>query len=472
MAGREKFENKLKNLRETLESIGHVPSVAEDRAVNANVKYYYKNYSDNPLVAELMKDFPLEIGKRGKYNKRGSIGERGLILEQALSKYGRVPTSEEDKTLLAEVNYCYRTFHAEPLIKRLRKLYPTNNLYSKWGPKVDKESHPDAFCMGGPGSYKELKVGPLSYFENPFQRAKRYILECIEEYHELPGANTWPMHFAFERLDGNYRNGIPYEVIEFAEHLIKEGLASEEFVTRYYSSMLDHEPLFSRISQIMGDMKICSLGYLAKNIMPGRLIDIDSLYQFFYYQEQNNGYPSNGIQKSHRHLYRLIDYQTETAGKIVSLGWKELGELDYNEIADTNPITVVPKYSLDFSDEDERHYAQTFLFHQDVNHDYINGITTRTVNYDATFMDDICEGICPFRFIDKFPYPDAPEITLDWCELLVDLESPLLGEYIEKGLFFHSFTSIAKSITSPKAFSQLAALSIYLKKKYDFNLKI
>lgn len=282
MAGKEKFENKLKNLRETLESIGHVPSVAEDRAVNANVKYYYKNYSDNPLVAELMNDFPLEIGKRGKYNKRGSIGERGLILEQALSKYGRVPTSEEDKALLAEVNYCYRTFQADPLIKRLRKLYPTNNLYSKWGPKVDKESHPDAFCMGGTGSYKELKVGPLSYFENPFQRAKRYILECIEEYHELPGSNTWPMHFAFERLDGNYRNGIPYEVIEFAEHLIKEGLASEEFVTRYYSSMLDHEPLFSRISQIMGDMKICSLGYLAKNIMPGRLIDIDSLYQFFY----------------------------------------------------------------------------------------------------------------------------------------------------------------------------------------------
>lgn len=123
-----------------------------------------------------------------------------------------------------------------------------------------------------------------------------------------------------------------------------------------------------------------------------------------------------------------------------------------------------------FSDEDERHYAQTFLFHQDVNHDYINGITTRTVNYDATFMDDICVGICPFRFIDKFPYPDAPEITLDWCELLVDLESPLLGEYIEKGLFFHSFTSIAKSITSPKALSQLAALSKYLKKEYDYDL--
>lgn len=278
------------------------------------------------------------------------------------------------------------------------------------------------------------------------------------------------MHFAFERLDGNYRNGIPCEVIEFAEHLIKEELASEEFVARYYSSMLDHEPFFSRISQIMGDMKICSLGYLAKNIMPGRLIDIDSLYQFFYYQEQNKGYPSNGIQKSHRHLYRLIDYQTETAGKLVSLGWKELGELDYNEIADTNPITVVPKYSLDFSEEDERHYAQTFLFHQDVNHDYINGVTTRTVNYDATFIDDICDGICPFRFIDKFPYLDAPEITLDWCELLVNLKSPLLGEYIEKGLFFHSFTSIAKSITSPKALSQLDALSKYLKKEYDYDL--
>ena len=42
MANAEKFEAKLKSLRDKLQSIGHVPSIAEDRAINANVKYYYR----------------------------------------------------------------------------------------------------------------------------------------------------------------------------------------------------------------------------------------------------------------------------------------------------------------------------------------------------------------------------------------------------------------------------------------------
>lgn len=470
MAGKEKFEAKLKSLRETLEAIGHVPMVTENRSVNANVKYYYKNYSDNPLVAELMRDFPLEIGKRGSYIKHDNVEERAANLERELSKYKRVPTSEEDKALLAEINYCYRTHPDKPAIKRLRKLYPTNALYSKWGPKVDKETHPDAFCMGGPGSYHGLLVGPLSYFENPFKRAKRYILECLEEFQELPGDNTWPMHFAFEDLDGNYRNGIPSNVIEFAEQLIREDVVSEDFKTRYYSSMLDHESLFCRISEIMGEFKICSLGFLAKHIMPGRIIDVESLYQFFYYQDQNNGYPSNGISKKHRHLYRLIDYQTETAGKIVSLGWNELRELDFNIIANTNPIEVVPKYSFEFSEEEEIHYAQAFLFHHDIKHDYINGVTTRIVNYSVSIFDDLGDGICPFRFINKYPYRDAPELTLDWCILLMNLDSPLLGEYIEKKSFFSSFSSLVNDVACPKAQRQIRELTEYLRTKYDYEL--
>ena len=38
MAKVEKFEAKLRSLREKLLSFGHVPSIAEDRAINANVK--------------------------------------------------------------------------------------------------------------------------------------------------------------------------------------------------------------------------------------------------------------------------------------------------------------------------------------------------------------------------------------------------------------------------------------------------
>lgn len=110
MANPEKLEAKLRSLRDKLQSLGHVPSIAEDRAINANVKYYYKNYTNHPLVIQLMTDFPLEIGKRGPYTKHSSVESRALLIEEQLKTLGRVPTSEEDKSLLAEINYCYRTY--------------------------------------------------------------------------------------------------------------------------------------------------------------------------------------------------------------------------------------------------------------------------------------------------------------------------------------------------------------------------
>ena len=132
MAKAEKFEAKLRSLRAKLQSIGHVPSIAEDRAINANVKYYYKNYSNHPLVKQLMTDFPLEIGKRGSYTKHSSVESRASQIEEQLKTFGRVPTSDEDKPLLAEINCCYRTYPNNKDMKRLRKLYPTTTLYSKW----------------------------------------------------------------------------------------------------------------------------------------------------------------------------------------------------------------------------------------------------------------------------------------------------------------------------------------------------
>ena len=136
MANAEKFEAKLKALRDKLQTYGHVPSVAEDRAINANVKYYYKNYANHPLVIKLMNDFPLNIGERGSYKKHPDIESRVLSIEEQLIKLGRVPTSDEDKSLLAEINYCYRIYKNNKEIKRLSKLYPTNTLYSKWAQGV------------------------------------------------------------------------------------------------------------------------------------------------------------------------------------------------------------------------------------------------------------------------------------------------------------------------------------------------
>lgn len=458
MANSEKFETKLKSLREKLLSFGHVPSIAEDRAINANVKYYYKNYTDHPLVIQLMADFPLEIGKRGAYTKHTSVESRALIIEEQLKILGRVPTSDEDKSLLAEINYCYRTYPNNKAIKRLRKLYPTNTIYSKWGPKGNRDTFSKSFCMGGPGSHGELLFGPITYFEDPFTRAKRYILECIEEYNELPGINTWPMHFALEGLDGNYRNGISSKVVEFVETLIQKGLACREIQDRYYSSLLDKSPFFERIFSILEKRKICSIGYLSKKILPGVEISCDSLYQFFYYLDQNNGYPSNGIDKTHRHLFRMIDFQTDNAGRVVSLPLNNLLHLDYNIIASKQTIETLPSYSISFTDEEEMQYANAFLFHIDTEYDYLKGKTVRTINYSKSIIDDLKEGICPFRFLDRYPFYDDPDMTIEWCDQLVELKSVLLGIYVDEGKFFQSFGSIIKNVTSNSSHEQIAKL--------------
>lgn len=470
MANAEKFEAKLRSLRGKLQSIGHVPSIAEDRAINANVKYYYKNYTNHPLVKQLMEDFPLEIGKRGAYTKHSSVESRASLIEEQLKALGRVPTSDEDKSLLAEINYCYRTYSNNKVIRRLRKLYPTNTIYSKWGPKGNRDSFPKAFCMGGPGSHGDLLIGPITYFEDPFTRAKRYILECIEEYNELPGINTWPMHFVLEKFDGNYRNGISSEIIEFVAMLIKKGIAGRDIQNRYYSSLLDKSPLFERIYSILKKRRICSIGYLSKNIMPGVEISCDSLYQFFYYVDQNNGYPSNGIDKSHRHLFRIIDFQTENAGRVVSLPLDAFLHLDYNSIASKQTIRTLPPYSIDFTEDEEMQYANAFLFHIDTDHDYLEEKVIRNIDYSKSIIDDLKEGICPFRFLDRYPFYDDPDSTIEWCNQLVDLDSALLGIYVEDGNFFHSFGSITKNILSTNSYEHIGKMVTYLKQTYDFDI--
>lgn len=470
MANAEKFEAKLKALRDKLQSLGHVPSVAEDRAINANVKYYYKNYSNHPLVKQLIADYPLEIGKRGAYTKHPSIESRALLIEEQLLKLGRVPTSEENKTLLSEINYCYRIYQNNKAIRRLRKLYPTNAIYSKWGPRGERDSFSKSFCMGGPGSHGDLLFGPITYFEDPFIRAKRYILECIEEYNELPGINTWPMHFLLEKLDNIYRNGVCSEVIDFIGMLVQKGYAGEEIKKIYYSSLLDTSPLFERIVAIMEKRKICSIGYLSKNILPDVEISCDSLYQFFYYIDQNNGYPSNGIDNSHRHLFRIIDFQTENAGRVVSLPLDKLLYLDYSNIASQQTLRTLPSYSIDFTEDEEKQYANAFLFHIDTEYDYLGDKTVRTIDYSKNLINDLEEGICPFRFLDRYPFFDAPDMTIEWCNQLVNLDSTLLGIYIDEGKFFQSFSSIIKNVTNDSSHEKISRLMTYLKQTYNFEI--
>ena len=324
--------------------------------------------------------------------------------------------------------------------------------------------------MGGPDCYGMLKIGPITYFEDPFLRAKRYILECVEEYNELPGINTWPMHFVLEKLDNNYRNGISSEIVDFIGMLIQKDCVRDEVKNIYYSSLLDRHPLFARIMSIMEKRKICSIGYLSKNIMPGVKISCKKLYQFFYYIDQNNGYLSRGIEKSHRHLFRMFDYETDYAGRIVSLPLDNLVHLDYRKIASNQYLRILPSYSIDFTEEEESQYANAFLFHINTEHDYITHQFVRTIDYSKTLIDDIRGGICPFRFLDKYPFYDAPDKTIEWCNQLVDLNSILLGIYIKNGKFFQSFRSIINDVTSSCSHEKVKKLLTYLKDTYNFTI--
>lgn len=44
-----------------------------------------------------------------------------------------MPTNSEDTNLLHKVNNLYRELGDKPEVQRLMTLYPTNQLYSKWG---------------------------------------------------------------------------------------------------------------------------------------------------------------------------------------------------------------------------------------------------------------------------------------------------------------------------------------------------
>lgn len=204
--------------------------------------------------------------------------------------------------------------------------------------------------------------------------------------------------------------------------------------------------------------------------MPGVEISCDSLYQFFYYIDQNNGYPSNGIDKSHRHLFRIIDFQTENAGKVVSLPLDAFLHLDYNSIATKQTIRTLPPYSIDFTEEEEIQYANAFLFHIDTEYDYLAETVVRTIDYSKSIIDDLKEGVCPFRFLDRYPFYDDPDSTIEWCNQLVDLGSDLLGKYVKDGNFFHSFESLIKKMSSSSSYEYIGKLVTYLKQTYDFDI--
>ena len=349
MASAEKMREKLLALEAKLELYGYVPSQKEDRAVYANAKYYYTNYPNNPIVARLMERFPL-TRKRSEYKSFKDIDNILCEIEAALQKLGRVPESNEDKPLLAKINRLKRDFFDDKRVKRLLRIYPTRDLYPKWGPDVNPKECEHTYNTG----YRLV--------ENPYIKAYTYVKETFELYGELPGINTHPMNFAFSSLVENcYKHGPKKEALELAKYLIDSGCNSPYLLSTYYSTQMESPEMINRTRSFLKKYGVCTLGFLSKNLVPGLQLNIGALYDFFYSQESDR---YRGIIKhENMHLFRVLwNYYNRDASVVVSIGINDLRELNFENIAKSIPYNILPTYNFEFSQQEEIWFAQSFLF--------------------------------------------------------------------------------------------------------------
>lgn len=458
------MNEKLKALEERLKLIGYVPSQKEDKSLYAKIKYYYERYPENQIVKYLKEKYPLPVANKKIYSLKVDLYEQIQRIEDRLRMWGRVPTSKEDDTLLHEVEYCYRKYNNLPEVKRLMALYPTNSLYSKWGKNVDSACGADSISIGG-------IVGYSREIENPFTRAMKYIKSCLENYNELPGINTWPMHFIFEKLTGNYRAKISNDLLTFTQHLIDRNLIHDEsLIRKYYGSCLDQPFLKNRIDAILTEHSIVTIGYLSKVLVPGIQLDSQHIYNYFYYQEEIK-YPHEGIQTVNRHCYRIFNRRLNVNETVVCVNFDNLLALDFQAIAKEIPYNILPSYNIQFSEEEDLNYAKSFLFHQDwIKSDLDKAIVK--IDCSKTIFDDIKIGICPFQILGKEPYWDAIQLSVDWCYLLMNLDSVIIKEYIKTG-YFSSLRDIIKvkenELTSDYVL-KVSKIKAYISNKYGVQL--
>lgn len=115
------MEKKLALLEQRLREYGYVPSQKEDRALYANTKYYYTNYSSNPIVKRLMEEFPFE---RSRSRQTMSREESIQYLQTELERRGKIPGPTEDRAFYTKVKYFYENYSELPEIAALIQKYP------------------------------------------------------------------------------------------------------------------------------------------------------------------------------------------------------------------------------------------------------------------------------------------------------------------------------------------------------------
>lgn len=400
--------------------------------------------------------------------KKTDIKIRCNDIEQQLKEWGKVPTNSEDTNLLHKVNNLYRELGDKPEVQRLMTLYPINQLYTKWGASVDPEEHPEMETLGFINRSVEL----------PYSRAKRYIKQCVEKYGELPGLNTWPMYFVFQD-DLNRRNyyyGFSKDQLDFIGSLIDGGyLTDEKLIVKYFSCRLNDKSVIEKIDAILDKYKLITLGYLARHLHEGLVLDISYLHSFFDEMTQSNGNKPRGICKEVRSRYMLIEpsYGQYAQEIIICRGYEDLAKVDFKEAARLLPYRVLPNYSLDFTDADDINYARAFLFHMEREGGW-GGMPDDTrgiihIDTDHTFLDDLKNGFCMFSYINTRMNHDAPEKSLDWCMFLMRMDSALLKRNHNSKLYKSlKYWINERADDASKAKFQL--LNSYLSEHWDFMI--
>ena len=262
MATRENLDKKLLLLEQRLHELGKVPSQKEDRALYANVKYYYTNYPNHPIVQRIKTQYPLNSPSSRKSRNTMSREESIDFIITRVNELGYIPGPTEDRFLYQKVKYFYENYSDNPAVASLMEKYP-----------LEKKKSPSMFA----GMTFEQKVDYLESFLIKYQRIPpiyldnritnnvirfyerypdeprvirlmhlypsydvfnkliseydtivRYIEECIKTYSQLPGNKTIPMvKLSRACADSNYKRYYNNGKINLAVRLVESIYNSE-----------------------------------------------------------------------------------------------------------------------------------------------------------------------------------------------------------------------------------------------------
>lgn len=160
------------------------------------------------------------------------------------------------------------------------------------------------------------------------------------------------MYFVFQD-DLNRRNyyyGFSKDQLDFIGSLIDGGyLTDEKLIVKYFSCRLNDKSVIEKIDAILDKYKLITLGYLARHLHEGLVLDISYLHSFFDEMTQSNGNIPRGICKEVRSRYMLIEpsYGQYAQEIIICRGYEDLAKVDFKEAARLLPYRVLPNYSLE-----------------------------------------------------------------------------------------------------------------------------